>query len=120
MKILLEKKIIPTFYQKEIQKTNQKEFRIKKVIKSQGNKLYVKWKGEDSSFNSWLDKKILLCKMSYFPEPHTNKNKKEVELDLSNCATKPNLKIATSVDTSQFDKIYDLANLKSDVDKLDI
>ena len=67
-----------------------------------------------------LIKKILLCKMSYFPEPHTNKNKIEVELDLSNCATKPNLKIATSVDTSQFDKIYDLANLKSDVDKLDI
>ena len=56
--------------------------------------------------------------MSYFPEPHTNKI--EVELDLSNCATKPNLKIATSVDTSQFDKMYDLANLKSDVDKLDI
>ena len=33
--------IIGTFYEKELQKTNQKEFRIEKVIKK-GNKLYVK------------------------------------------------------------------------------
>ena len=32
-----------TFYEKELQKTNQKEFRIEKVIKRKGNKLYVKW-----------------------------------------------------------------------------
>ena len=31
-----------TFYEKELQKTNQKEFRIKKVTKRKGNKLYVK------------------------------------------------------------------------------
>ena len=37
--------IIGTFYQKELQKTDQKEFRIEKVIKKKGNKLYVKWKG---------------------------------------------------------------------------
>ena len=36
-------------------KTNQKEFRIGKVIKRKGDKLYVKWKGNDSSFNSWID-----------------------------------------------------------------
>ena len=29
------------FYEKELQKTNQKEFRIEKVIKRKGNKLYV-------------------------------------------------------------------------------
>ena len=50
--------IIGTFYEKELQKTNQKEFRIEKVIKSKGDKLYVKWKGYDSSYNSWIDKKI--------------------------------------------------------------
>ena len=44
--------IIGTFYEKELQKTNQKEFRIEKVIKKKGDKLYVKWKGYDSSFNS--------------------------------------------------------------------
>ena len=49
--------IIGTFYEKELQKTNQQEFRIEKVIKRKGDKLYVKWKGYDSSFNSWIDEK---------------------------------------------------------------
>ena len=35
----------------------QKEFRIEKVIKRKGNKLQVKSKGYDSSFDSWIDKK---------------------------------------------------------------
>ena len=34
--------IIGTFYEKELQKTNQEEFRIEKVIKRKGNKIYVK------------------------------------------------------------------------------
>ena len=38
-------KIIGTFYEKELQKTTQKEFRTEKVIKRKGDKLYVKWKG---------------------------------------------------------------------------
>ena len=46
------KEIIETFYEKVLQKTNQKEFRTEKVIKGKGDKLYVKWKGYDSSFNS--------------------------------------------------------------------
>ena len=44
----------------------------------------------------------------------------KIELDLSNYATKTDLKNATEVDTSSFAKNIDLANLKSDVDKLDI
>ena len=44
----------------------------------------------------------------------------KVELDLSNYATKSDLKNATDVDTSKFAKKVDLANLKSNVDKLDI
>ena len=40
--------ITGTFYEKELQKTNQKEFRIEKVIKRKGDKLYVKWKGCNS------------------------------------------------------------------------
>ena len=51
---------IGTFYEKELQKTNQQEFRIEKVIKRKGDKLYVKWKGYDNSFNSWIDKKDLV------------------------------------------------------------
>ena len=52
--------IIVTFYEKELQKTNEQEFRIKKVIKKKGDRLYVKWKGYDSSFNSWDDEKDLI------------------------------------------------------------
>ena len=42
--------IIGTIYEKELQKNNQKEFRIEKVLKKKGDKLYVKWKGYDNSF----------------------------------------------------------------------
>ena len=52
--------IIGTFYEKELQKTNQQEFRIEKVIKRKDDKLYVKLKGCHSSFNSWIDKKDLI------------------------------------------------------------
>ena len=49
-----------SFYEKELQKTDQKEFRIEKVIKKKGNKLYVKWKGYDNSLNSWIHKKDIV------------------------------------------------------------
>ena len=52
--------IVETFYEKELQNTNQEEFRIEKVIKRNGNKLYVKWKGYDNSFNSWINKKDII------------------------------------------------------------
>ena len=51
------KEILGSFYEKEFQKTNQENFRIEKVIKTEGDKLYVKWKGYDNSLNSWIDKK---------------------------------------------------------------
>ena len=41
----------------------------------------------------------------------------KVELDLSNYATKSDLKNATGVDTLQFAKEVDLASLKTEVDK---
>ena len=52
--------IIGSFYEKKLQKTNQKEFRIEKVLKTKGNKLYVKWKGYKNSFNNWINKKSLV------------------------------------------------------------
>ena len=52
--------VLGSFYGKELQKTNKKEFRIEKVIKRKRNKLYVKWKRYDNSFNSWIDKKGLI------------------------------------------------------------
>ena len=53
--------IIRTFYEKEFQKIDQQEFRIKKVIRKKGDKLYGKCKEYDNSFNSWIDKKDLMC-----------------------------------------------------------
>ena len=52
--------ITGTFYEKELQKIDQQEFRIEKVIKKKGDKLYAKWKGYDNSFNSWIDNKDLV------------------------------------------------------------
>ena len=57
--ISMVKKLFEHFNEKELQKTNQHEFRIEKMIKKKGNKLFAKWKGYDSSFNSWIDKKDL-------------------------------------------------------------
>ena len=55
--ILIVKK---TFHEKELQKTSQEEFSIEKVIKKKGDKLHVKLKGYDNSFNSWIDKKEVI------------------------------------------------------------
>ena len=53
-------KITGSFYEKELQKTSQENFRIKKVLKRKEDKLYVKWKGYDDSFNSWINKNDLI------------------------------------------------------------
>ena len=49
--------IVGTFYKKELQEANQKEFRVKKIIKRKYDKPYVKWKGYGSSLTSWIEKK---------------------------------------------------------------
>ena len=52
--------IVGTFYKNELQKINQKEFRIEKVIKRKSDKFYVKWKGYSNLFNSQIDKKDII------------------------------------------------------------
>ena len=44
---------------KNCKKLVKELFRIEKVIKRNGDKLYVKWKGYDNSFNGSIDKKDL-------------------------------------------------------------
>ena len=46
-----------TFYEKVLQKKKKKKFRIEKLVKRKSDKLYVKYKGYNKSFNSWIDKK---------------------------------------------------------------
>ena len=57
---LSDEEIAENFCKKELQESSEKEFRIEKVLKRKGIKLYVKWKGYDNRFNSWLDKKYLI------------------------------------------------------------
>ena len=45
---------------KDCKKRIKQKFRIEKVHKRKGDKLYVKWKGYDNLLNSWLDKKDLV------------------------------------------------------------
>ena len=49
-----------TFYEKELEKTNQRQFRVGKVIMRKGDKLCVKWKGHEIFFNNWIDKKDIV------------------------------------------------------------
>ena len=49
-----------------MQKANQKEFRVEKLTKGKGDKLYVKWKGYDNSFSSWIDRKDIYKWMNTF------------------------------------------------------
>ena len=53
-------KLLEHFMKKNSKKANQKESRMEKVIKKKENKLYVKWKGYDNSFNSCIDKKDVM------------------------------------------------------------
>ena len=54
-----DEEITDSFYEKELQKTSQKEFRKEKILKRKVDKLRVKWKRYDNRFNSWIDKKDL-------------------------------------------------------------
>ena len=48
MSDLIDEEIVGTFYEKELQKASQKEFRNEEVIKTKSDKLYIKWKGHDN------------------------------------------------------------------------
>ena len=78
----MEKKLLEFTHEKDSLKGNQKEFKIEKVIKRKGDKLYVKWKewkGYYDFLTIGLIKKVFLYKMSYFQELHTHsKNKIQV------------------------------------------
>ena len=52
--------IVGAFYEKELQKVYQKEFRTDKTIKKKCDKLYVKWKEYNNSFNRWIYKKDIV------------------------------------------------------------
>ena len=73
-----------------MQKLNQKELRIEKVVKRKGFKPYIKWTGCDDSSNRLIKKVIQMGQ--YFFKPKTSWVNRKVELDLFNHASKAVLK----------------------------
>ena len=63
--------------------------------------------------------KILHYKMSYYPPYKSSNNNIKVELDLSNYATKDDVKNITHVDVSSYATKTNLVALKTEVDKID-
>ena len=57
LKDLNNEKLQGTFYEQELQKTKQDDlYTIEKILKTNKDKIYVKWRGYDNSFNSWINK----------------------------------------------------------------
>ena len=105
------------FHEKELQKTNQKQFGIKKVIKRKDDKLYLKQRGYINLPNSSIEKKDIVQMIENFPKPKPLGENVKIELVLFNYSTKAELKNARGVDTSEFYKKTDLAILEFYVDK---
>ena len=100
---------------------DQAKFRVEKVIKRNGINYLSNGKTLIVISTVRLIKRILLYKMSYFPEPYAHsQNKITVELYLSNSAAEFDLKSATSVDNSDFAGKFCLAALKSNVENIDV
>ena len=49
------------FYEKELQKTKNTsdKYIIEKILKTNKNQIYVKWRGYSNNFNSWVDKNTI-------------------------------------------------------------
>ena len=57
LKDLNNEKLQGTFYQEELQKTTQDDlYTIEKILKTNKNKVYVKFKGYSNDFNQWVNK----------------------------------------------------------------
>ena len=84
--------------------------RVEKVINCmsngkgrKGEQLYAKWKGYDNRFNSWIDKRSHISMSQYSRKPFRSfEGNINVKVDLSNYATKTDLRNVTHVDTLSF------------------
>ena len=64
-------------------------------------------------------KRVYYKLITYYPSYKSSSNNIKVELDLTNYATKTDLKNITQVDVSSFASKTNLAALKTEVDKID-
>ena len=58
------KKLLEDFMKKNCKRLIKKNLKFKNYL-GKGDKLYVKWKGYDNSFNNWIDKKRLSIILSH-------------------------------------------------------
>ena len=86
-------KFVGTFYVKELQKTNQKEFRVEKVKKRKGEKNMLNRQATVVLLTVGLTKKDIKWINEYLPEPKSLEGRVKGELDLSNYPGKTDLKI---------------------------
>ena len=111
---------------KNCRKQIKQNLELKKVITRKGDKLYLKWKGYDNSFNGSIDKKKTQYnhhkKMSeHFPklnEPFSGDV--SVKLDLFNYVAKDDFEGAAGIDQSNLAANSDLAKLNAEADKVDV
>jgi len=54
LKDLMDELLEGSFYNQELQKTNQEEFRVEKVLKKKKDQVLVKWMGYSDKFNQWI------------------------------------------------------------------
>ena len=115
----MENKLLAVFMKNNCKKLIKKNLELKKILKTKGNKSYVKWKEYNNLFNSWIDKKDLIKRVSTFHHIEVLEQLCKF-LDLSSYATKADLKNVTHVDVRSVAlKIYP-SNIKTEVDKMDI
>ena len=60
LKDLNDEKLDGTFYEQELQKAILTLYVIEKIIKTKNDKLFVKWRRYNNSFNSWINKKDVI------------------------------------------------------------
>ena len=112
-------KISGSFYEKELQKTIQEKFRIEKVPKV----INCMINGKDLTIHLkvGLIKKACIKMSQYLPKLFRSFGGNiNFKVDLSNYATKTDLRNVTHVDTSSFVLKRNLTSLKTEADKLDI
>ena len=108
--------LLEVFMKKNFPKANQKKFKIEKIINYMSN-------GKDVIIHLivGLIKRPCIKTSQYFPKPFRSFGGNiNVKVDLSNYATKTELKNVTHIDTSGFALKINLASLKTEVNKLDI
>ena len=121
IKDLNGKEIFETFYRKELQKINQKEFRTEKVIKRKEISYMLHGKAVIIHLIAVLIKKTLYKMSQYFPKPYDRFGRDiNVKVDSPNYAIKTDVKKATEIDTFNLALKSNLAKLKAEVDKINV